>query len=96
MSQLARLFLDVPKVARTLLDFFLALWVAAGIFVGPAHLERFQDWLWGPPPPQQEIVQKPPQLDADQEALLGQAYRDMATVFEVYRLAQKLQAPPAF
>jgi hypothetical protein len=79
-----------------LLNFACALSIMAGIFVGPTHLERFQNWIWGTPAGQQEIVTQPPQLSQEAEALLGDAYQQMVTLFEVFRLDQKLQAPPSF
>jgi hypothetical protein len=48
------------------------------------------------PTVQQETVLQPPQLSQEQEAVLSDAYQQMATLFENYRLGEKLQAPPSF
>lgn len=36
---------------------------------------------------------QPPQISREQEAVFGEAHQLLATIFEVYRLDQKLQIP---
>jgi hypothetical protein len=63
--------------------------------VGQANLERFQNWLWGTPQEQNQILKQLPPLRVEEEALLVEFQQNMDTQYQVRLLKRYILTLPA-
>ncbi len=95
MSLLIRLLTAAPKLARAFRDFSYGLCALALTFVGQAYLERFQNWLWGTPQEQSQIVEQLPPLSAKEEVFFEEFQQHMDTLYQIQLLKRYILTLPA-
>jgi hypothetical protein len=95
MGLLIRLLNAFPKAARAFRDISIGISVWIGMIVGEANLERFQNWLWGTPQEQQQILQQLPSLSNEEEALFVEFQQHMDTQYQIQLLKRYILTLPA-
>lgn len=95
MGLLIRLFSASPKLARAFRDISIGIGAWVGLLVGQANLERFQNWLWGTPQEQNQILKQLPPLRVEEEALLVEFQQNMDTQYQVRLLKRYILTLPA-
>jgi hypothetical protein len=89
------LIIRLWSAARAFIDFMISLAVGAQVILGDARLEAIREWLWGTPQEQQQVMQNPSHLTAEEEALFAEFQRHMDTRYQVDMLARYVMTLPA-
>jgi hypothetical protein len=95
MPLLFRLLAMSPKIARAFLDLMAGIALGAHVFVGEDHLKAFQEWLWGTPKEQEQVLKQQPALNEEVEALFGLFQQQMDVQYQVDILARYVLTLPA-
>jgi hypothetical protein len=95
MGLLIRLLNASPKAARAFRDISFGIWAWIAMVVGDVNLERFQNWLWGTPQEQRQILQQLQPLSKEEEALLVEFQQHMDTQYQVQLLKRYVLTLPS-
>jgi hypothetical protein len=95
MGLLIRLLNASPKAARAFRDISLGICAWIGMIVGEANLERFQNWLWGTPQEQQQVLEQLPPLNKEEEALFVEFEQRMETQYQIQLLRRYVLTLPS-
>ena len=89
------LLIASPKIARAFRDFMVGIVAWASVFVGEVNLEAFQNWLWGTPQGQAQVMQGQPPLSQEADALFVEFQEHMDKQYQMNILARYVLTLPS-